>query len=50
MSLCRNPEDVPLHIDVVLGQVDPDLHMVGAPLGSGVGVDVKQVNLQENPC
>ena len=46
MSLGRDPQDVPLHVDVILAQVYPDLHVVAAALLSGVGVDVKQVNLK----
>ena len=45
MSLGRDPQDVPLHVDVVLRQVDPDLHVVRAALLGGVGVDVQKVNL-----
>ena len=46
VPLGRDPQDVPLHVDVVLGQVDPDLHVVRAALLRGVGVDVKKVNLK----
>ena len=45
VSLGRDPQDVPLHVDVVLRQVDPDLHVVRAALLGGVGVDVQKVNL-----
>ena len=41
----RPPENVPLDVDVVLGQVDADLHVVRAALLRGVGVDVQQVDL-----
>ena len=42
---CCPPENVPLDVDVVLGQVDADLHVVGAALLRGVCVDVQQVDL-----
>ena len=45
MSLGGDPEDVPLHVDVILAQVYPHLHVVAAPLLRRVGVNVKQVNL-----
>ena len=45
MSLGRDPQGVPLHVDVVLRQVDADLHVVRAALLGGVGVDVQKVNL-----
>ena len=48
MSLCWDPQDVPLHIDVILAQVYPHLHVVAAALLRGVGVDVEQVNLKWN--
>ena len=48
VSLCRHPQDVPLHIDVILAQVYPHLHVVAAALLRGVGVDVEQVNLKWN--
>ncbi len=37
----RLPEDVPLHVDVVLSEVNALLHVVGL----WHGVDVDQVNL-----
>ena len=45
MSLSRHPQDVPLHVDVVLGQVDPLLHVVLRVCGAVVGVNVDQVDL-----
>ena len=45
MSLCWHPQDVPLHVDVVLGQVDPLLHVVLRVRGAVVGVNVDQVDL-----
>ena len=46
VSLRRHPQNVPLHVDVVLGQVDPDLHVIRAALLRGVSVNVKKVNLK----
>ena len=48
MSLGRDPQDVPLHVDVILAQVYPHLHVVAAALLRRVGVYVKQVNLKSN--
>ena len=45
---CCPPENVPLDVDVVLGQVDADLHVVGAALLRGVCVDVQQVDLRRD--
>ena len=44
MSLSRNTEDVPLDVQVVLGQVHP----VGHGVVALHGVDVDQVNLEAN--
>ena len=48
VPLCGHPQDVPLHVDVILAQVYPDLHVVAAALLRLVSVYVKQVNLKSN--